>query len=418
MLIYRIFSVLLYPVIEIYLFWRVYKKKEDKRRLKERFGISSIKRPEGGLIWIHAVSVGESNSAFILVEELIKKFSQANILFTTTTLTSAAIVEKKIPQFNGRVIHQFLPVDSYFCVKSFFDFWQPDLAVFVESEIWPNLLDQCVERQIPKFLINARLSEDSLKKWSWAKFFGVKIFDNFEIIFAQSLEDQRRLQKLSKNKVEYFGNLKSQARDLEVNNIELEKLKSQIKARKLFIAASTHKGEEEIIIKTHKDLKKEFPDLLTIIVPRHPNRSSEIASLLSDVKFSVRSKNEEIFGDSEVYLADTLGELGIFYSLADFAFIGGSLANVGGHNPFEAIKLNCAVISGNMISNFKEIYRDLEQNNSCVIVDSKEQLCDKVRNFLQNDKLPQELLKKANEAILNSQNISERIVENIFENLS
>lgn len=418
MLIYRIFSVLLYPVIEIYLFWRVYKKKEDKRRLKERFGISSIKRPEGGLIWIHAVSVGESNSAFILVEELIKKFSQANILFTTTTLTSAAIVEKKIPQFNGRVIHQFLPVDSYFCVKSFFDFWQPDLAVFVESEIWPNLLDQCVERQIPKFLINARLSEDSLKKWSWAKFFGVKIFDNFEIIFAQSLEDQSRLQKLSKNKVEYFGNLKSQARDLEVNNIELEKLKSQIKARKLFIAASTHKGEEEIIIKTHKDLKKEFPDLLTIIVPRHPNRSSEIASLLSDVKFSVRSKNEEIFGDSEVYLADTLGELGIFYSLADFAFIGGSLANVGGHNPFEAIKLNCAVISGNMISNFKEIYRDLEQNNSCVIVDSKEQLCDKVRNFLQNDKLPQELLKKANEAILNSQNISERIVENIFENLS
>ncbi len=164
MFIYQILSVALYPFLEIYLFWRVYKNKEDKKRLKERFGISKIHRPTGGMIWVHAVSVGESNSALILVEKLLQEFSRANILFTTTTLTSAAIIEKKITKFEGRVIHQFLPIDSYFCVQNFFNYWSLDLAIFVESEIWPNMLFEAKERNIPTFLLNARLSEKSFKK--------------------------------------------------------------------------------------------------------------------------------------------------------------------------------------------------------------------------------------------------------------
>ena len=342
MLIYRALSILLFPILELYLFWRVYKKKEDKKRLKERFGVSTILRPKSEIIWLHAVSVGETNSAFILIDELLKKFSQSTILFTSTTLTSADIIAKKLPQFGERLVHQFLPIDSYFCVKSFFTFWQPKIVIFIESEIWPNLISVAAENEIPTFLVNARMSEKSAQKWQYAKFFGFKIFDYFDAIFAQSLESQKRLQNLTKNEVSFFGNLKSQAQNLSVNEKNLEKLKLQIGERKFWLAASTHKGEEEIIIQAHRELKKDFSDLLTIIVPRHPNRAEEIIDLFGDIKFAQKSKNQNIENSVEIYLADSLGELGDFYSLAQFAFLGGSLLPIGGHNPFEAIKLKCA----------------------------------------------------------------------------
>ena len=207
--------------------------------------------------------------------------------------------------------------------------------------------------------------------------------------------------------------MKAQAKNLEFDKNELEKLKLKTIDRPLFVAVSTHKGEEEIIIETHKNLKNDFPNLLTIIVPRHPNRSSEIQQLFVGLQYAVRSKKDHISAATEIYLADSLGELGIFYSLANFAFIGGSLVEVGGHNPFEAMKLNCAVISGDKVFNFKEAYADLEKQNCCVIVKSKEQLLEQVKNFLQNKKLPQELSDKARGAIIVSDNIAEKIVENI-----
>ncbi len=418
MFIYQILSVALYPFLEIYLFWRVYKKKEDKKRLKERFGISKIHRPAGGMIWVHAVSVGESNSALILVEKLLQEFSRANILFTTTTLTSAAIIEKKITKFKGRVIHQFLPIDSYFCVQNFFNYWSLDLAIFVESEIWPNMLFEAKERNIPTFLVNARLSERSLTRWSLAKFLGVKIFDQFEEIYAQSKNDQERISKLTKKPVMYFGNLKSQANNLDFDQNEFDKLRLKIMDRALFIAVSTHKGEEEQIVEIHQNLKNDFPNLLTIIVPRHPNRAEEIVKIFGASKYAIRSKKDHISAQTDFYLADSLGELGMFYSLADFAFIGGSLAEVGGHNPFEAIKLNCAIISGDKIFNFKDIYSELEQKNSCVIVKSKEQLEEKVAEFLRDKQLAQSLAKKALEVVLVNENIVEKIVNDISSKLN
>ena len=183
---YRILSILLFPFIEIYLFWRVYKKKEDKKRLRERFGKPTELSPEGDLFWIHAVSVGETNSALIFVDELLKKFPQTTILFTTTTLTSASIIKAKIPSFKGKVIHQFLPIDSLFCVQDFLRFWQPKKVFFIESEIWPNLI--CESRKIGAkvFLINARMSEKSAKRWGVAHHIGFNIFDNFNVIFTQS----------------------------------------------------------------------------------------------------------------------------------------------------------------------------------------------------------------------------------------
>lgn len=413
MLIYRILSVALFPFLELYLFFRVYKKKEDKKRLKERFGKPTALRPKGQIIWLHAVSVGETNSAFILIEELLSFFPKVSILFTTTTVTSAAVVAAKIPQFNGRVVHQFLPIDTYFCVKDFFYFWRPEVALFVESEIWPNLIDVANQMDVPTFLVNARMSEKSSKKWRFAKSCGFHIFDCFAGIFAQSEEDKARLQKLTDQEIFFYGNLKSQAQNLGFDADELTKLKTQIGSRTFWLAASTHKGEEEIIMQTHELLKKDFPDLLTILVLRHPNRAEEVKPLLSAVKLAQRSKKENLESGTEIYLVDTLNELGIFYRLAKFSFIGGSLAQVGGHNPFEAIKLGCGVISGRNVKNFKEIYATLEERNACALVDSAASLAAKVKEFLQSEKALQAMISNAASAIESADDIAKEVVEKI-----
>ena len=414
MLFYRVLSVLLYPFLELYLFYRLYKKKEDKKRLKERFGTASQNRPEGDLIWLHAVSVGETNSSLILVEELLESLPQTSILFTTTTLTSASIIAKKLTDFKGRVIHQFLPIDSYSCVMDFLQYWHPTKAIFVESEIWPNFIYEAHKANIKTFLVNARISKKSFKKWNFAKKIGFNIFSYFDAIFVHTPEDQALFAQLSGTAVLFYGNLKSQAQNLFCDQKELQELQLQIADRKIWVAASTHKGEEEIIITAHKKLKKEFPELLTIIVPRHPNRAEEIKLLLNGLNFAQRSKNENITTSTEIYLADSLGELGIFYSLQKFAFIGGSLVEVGGHNPFEAIKLGCAVISGKLVPNFAEIYRELEEKDACIIVDNLEQLTFAVSTLLKDRTLSEKLLNNASRVIKNSDNIVKKIASKLL----
>ncbi len=415
MLAYRILSIILFPFVEIYLFWRVYKKKEDRRRLKERFGQATQNRPSGEVIWVHAVSVGETNSVLSLVDELLQTLPHISILFTTTTLTSAATVASKLPQFEGRVIHQFLPVDSYICVKNFLNFWEPTKVIFVESEIWPNLIFEACAMGSEVFLVNARMSKKSADKWHFASKFGFRIFDCFSAIFVQSEDDQQRFCELSNSEVLFLGNLKSQARDLVFNPAELENLKARIGDRKYWLAASTHKGEEEFVIQTHRELKKLFPDLLTIIVPRHPNRAEEIIALFGDLNFTQRSKKQTISDTTEIYLADSLGELGTFYRLAKFAFVGGSLFEIGGHTPFEAIKLGCAVISGRGVFNNKEIYRQLEENHACVMIDNAAQLTVTVERLLQDPDMVQELSEEALMLVESSDKIAQRIVERIVK---
>jgi len=296
-------------------------------------------------------------------------------------------------------------------VQNFFDFWQMRAAIFVESEIWPNLIFEARKRGISTFLVNARMSDKSALKWRIAKFFGLKIFDYFAAIFAQSEDDKKRLKKLTNQEILLYGNLKSQAQNLDINAQKLSQLKTQIGKRKIFTAASTHNGEEEVILRVHQELKKEFSDLLTIIIPRHPNRVEEIKLLIGDKNYAQRSKNHNIETSTEIYLADSLGELGIFYSLTDFAFIGGSLVEVGGHNPFEAIKLGCAVISGSHLFNFKEIYQNLSEQKACVIVNSAEELVKKTRIFLTEKESAKAMTQKALEVIKNSQNIAGKIVK-------
>lgn len=399
--LYKILSVLLFPFLELYVIYRVYKKKDDKKRWRERFGHPGASRPFADVIWIHAVSVGESNSALMLIDELLKKNQGSAILFTSTTTTSASVIAQKILKYEGRVIHQFLPIDSYFCAKAFFDFWQPKMAIFLESEIWPNLIDLASKREIPSFLVNARMSKKSVSRWRFARWFSVRIFDQFTIIFAQSEKDKKHFETLTKKKVLCYGNLKSQAEKLPFDEDALTQLKSQIGSRKFWLASSTHQGEEEIMIAAHQELKKEFDDLLTIIVPRHPNRAEEIALLLADVNFAQRSKGEDITLKTEIYLADSLNELGLFYRLADFAFIGASLVKKGGHNPFEAVRLECGIISGAETFNFQDIYHELEDEDGCVMIDDLDELVKAVKGLflgdISKDKMAREALKVVGE---------------------
>jgi 3-deoxy-D-manno-octulosonic-acid transferase len=408
-ILYRIISIIFSLPIALYILWRALKGKEHKTRLQERFARSTAARPQGEVLWIHAVSVGETNSALILVDELLKNLPQTSILFTTTTLTSAAILANKIKDYQGRVIHQFLPIDSYFIVKKFLKFWRPKKVFFVESEIWPNFIYEAYKQGLSTTLVNARMSQKSFSRWLFARKIGFNIFDSFNLILAQSLEDQARLAQLTTQKVLFVGNLKSEAQILKFNERELEKLKIAIGPRHLWLAASTHKGEEEIILATHKKLKQKFPDILTIIVPRHPNRSLEVQGLMRDLKFAARSSQNKITAQTEIYLADTLGELGLFYSLADFAFIGGSLVNIGGHNPFEAIKLNCVVVSGNFTFNFKEIYAELENQKACVIITNENELFLKVVEFLEDKKLLQMHEDSAKKIIENKGNVVQKL---------
>lgn len=411
---YRIISVLLFPVIELWLFYRTYKGKENRERLQERFGKTKYKRPSGDIIWLHAVSIGEANSAFVIIDELVKNNKKLHILLTTTTTSSAKIIEQRSKNYSGQVIHQFLPIDSLYCVRSFLDFWQPKKAIFVESEIWPNFVYESKRIGIKIFLLNARISEKSFKLWLKAKkIFFFKIFDNFDKIFAQSSNDQEKFQKLTKNKVLFLGNLKSQSADLEFDKKELAKLEKNVKDKTIFLCASTHPGEEEIILECHNELKQKINNLLTIIVPRHPKRSEDISQLLKNINFAKRSNNHKITNNTEIYLADTLNELGIFYSLANFAVIGGSLVDdIGGHNPFEAIRLNCAVISGDKTHNFKDVYQQLEQTNSCIITKSKPELIAEVQKLIESKKLSQELLKNAKKLVKND-NFVQKIVESL-----
>ncbi len=414
MFLYRLLSVLLFPLIYLYLIIRLIKGKEDRSRFKERFGFNSHKRQDGQLIFIHSVSVGESNSAISLIETILKNNPQTNILFTSTTLTSAAQINNKLKN-NKRVIHQFLPIDDIFSIRRFIKYWRPDLAVFIESEIWPNLINELSKNNIKLALINARISARSAKRWSYLHQIGFNIFKHFQISFAQSEQDKKRLIDLGLKHTKFIGNLKSCAQILEFNEKELKKLSNQIKDRKLWLASSTHRGEEEIIIRIHQKLKKYYPDLLTIIAPRHPNRIDEIVKIIpKTLNFAIRSKKEVINKDIDLYLADTLGELGLFYKLSDISLIAGSLKDgIGGHNPFEALKLGSIVISGKNVINFAQIYDDLGSNNACLLAKDEKDLFSYLLKLLKDPKFRSSLRENWKKMDQDSSEILLKIVQEL-----
>jgi 3-deoxy-D-manno-octulosonic-acid transferase len=348
--LYRAATQPLGPPVHVYLKRRLKRGKEDPVRFRERQGAPGKVRPPGPLAWIHAASVGEATAMLALIERLLQERPALQILVTTATVTSARLLETRLP---SRAWHQFAPVDLPHWVGRFLDHWRPDLALWVESELWPNLIRETHARGVPMVLLNGRLSASSFTRWRWLPGLIRPVLGAFALCLAQDHEQADRLRRLGARSVAVAGDLKAAAEALPVDALQLEGLRRQIGGRPLWLAASTHSGEEEIIGEVHRELSMISPDLLTIIVPRHPARADTIARMLSEsgLRAARRRHGEPITGRTDIYLADTMGELGLFYAVAGIAFVGGSLVAKGGHNPFEAARLDCAILHGPHVSN-------------------------------------------------------------------
>lgn len=378
---YRTFSRVIHPAAGIFLRRRSQRGKEIPERLGERMGRASALRPEKTLLWFHAASVGETNVVLPLMRELRKDRPDLGILLTTVTVTSAKIAASRLPE---GAIHQFIPLDTPAFVRRFLDHWRPDMALFTESEIWPNLILEADRRGIPLGLLNARMSDRSFRRWLKMPGLSKPLFSRFSVVLAQSDSLAKRLIRLGARKVITAGNIKFDAPAPPINNAELAKLRLMLGKRPIFLAASTHPGEDEQVMQAHQLLRPHFPELLTVIVPRHPERGQSIAAMAAEQGLSVtrRSQSQHPEPESAIYIADTIGELGLFYSLAALAFIGGSLVPHGGQNPIETAKLGAGVLSGPHWHNFPEVYQALADNNACRFVHSAEELANAVRELL------------------------------------
>ncbi len=387
---YRFIWFILSPIIIFWFAWRLIKGKEDKARFKERLGFSSIKRPKGKLIWFHGSSVGETLSILPLINELLTRDKKLNILVTSGTKTSAKLMSEKLPL---RAFHQYLPLDYYFAVKKFINYWQADLSIFVESEFWPELIYQASN----KILINARMSDRSFNKYAKHKWFINQLLSGFKLCLAQSKQDAERLKKLAIKNVEMSGNLKFDAVPSNIDKNELDNLLSILKNRPILVCASTHNKEEEMLAKVHTKLKQNIPDLLTIIVPRHPHRGENIYQQIKNIaETKLRSKGENITNTTNFYIADTIGEMSLWYSLAQkngVVFMGGSLIPHGGQNPLEALKANCPVVCGANMQNFKNMLDDLLTDNAITQITNIEELETTIQNIL-SDKTKRDSLIK------------------------
>lgn len=359
--IYKFISILIYPLIRILLLKRVDNKKEDPNRYLEKLGYSNISRPSGKLIWFHAASIGEFNAILPIIRSISSEFPSINILVTTVTITAAKIAKNNLP---GNAIHQFAPLDCHNIVKRFINHWQPNLAIWTESEFWPNML-VLTHNRAKLLLINARLSEKSFSRWIFAKPLAKSILNLFSLILTQNKESKTLIEKLDIKNVIESGNLKFIAENFTFNSKEVESFKKQIKERPIVMAASTHPGEEDMFIQIQNNLQKH--NLLTIIAPRHPIRTKEVLNLLqeSNLNFITRSSNKKITKNTDILLVDTLGEFGLFYRLSNIVCIGGSWSRIG-HNFIEPAKLRNLIIFGPNMDNSREV-SDLFLNKKAAI---------------------------------------------------
>ncbi|MBT7756776.1 MAG: 3-deoxy-D-manno-octulosonic acid transferase, partial [Rhodospirillaceae bacterium] len=351
--LYRSATTLLAPLAIWYLRRRLRQGKEDPARFNERLGDPGRARPDGRLVWLHGASVGEAISALPLIERLLRQDQELHILLTSGTVTSARIMADRLPD---RAIHQYLPIDLAAAVHRFLEHWRPDLAVWVESELWPNLIHLTAARGIPMALINARMSESSYRRWRRLPFLIKPLLQTFQVCMAQSAPDAGRLATLGAHSVTFEGNIKAASPPLPYDPRDLHELKQAINQRPLWLAASTHPGEEEIIAGVHKKLAAQFPGLLTILVPRHAVRGEQIAADLGNQGLTVarRSQKQPISPQTNIYLGDSMGEMGLYYRLGRIVFIGGSLVAHGGQNPLEAARLDSALLFGAHMFNFTE----------------------------------------------------------------
>ena len=395
---YRIFGAVLYPFMGPFLRFRATRGKEERGRRYERYGYHSAERPNGPIVWFHAASVGESLAVLPLLEHVHEL--GIHTIMTTGTVTSAKAIRKRLPK---ETYHQYVPLDLKPAVQRFLDHWKPDLSVFTESEIWPMTVLELAARRIPQVLVNARMSDRSFKRWKGASGLAETLFDSFSDVMAQSELDAERFRQLGARPVTVTGNLKVDTDTLPYNPQELHQLATAIGGRPCWAAISTHDGEEEIAGNVHHFLKQKFNKPLSIVVPRHPDRAEAIATMLSKsgLKVAMRSKKQGIDADTDVYLGDTIGEMGLFLRLANVAFVGRSLTAKGGQNPLEPAMTGTAIISGQHVHNFRDAYQNLSEAGGVRLVSDENMLARNVEYVLANEQARQAMIDAASNTVVN-----------------
>ncbi len=356
--LYRVVTTLGEPLISIYLRRRMNDGKEDRARFPERQGIASRPRPEGRVVWLHAASVGEAVSVLPVLER-IQARANTTALITTGTVSSAELMAGRLP---AGAIHQYVPVDRVAWVRRFLDHWKPDLALWLESEFWPNMLTETAARGVPVLLLNGRISPRSFGRWQGNPRLAKHIMSAFQLCMGQTEADAERLRRLGAQRVAAPGNLKFAAPPLPVDDAELARLAQLFDGRPRWLAASTHPGEEIIAGRVHRALKARFPGLLTIVVPRHPTRGKSIASELKALGLAVvrRAAGEPVAASTDILVADTIGEVGLFIRLAPLVFMGKSLTVRGGQNPLEPARLEASILYGPLMDNFDQVAARME----------------------------------------------------------
>ena len=365
----------------------LYRKKkglEDHTRIGERLGIPSVERPNGKVIWLHAASIGESLLALSLINRFSKTSPDVHFLLTSNTVTSGKLVSSNL---SDKITHQYLPYDFLSGIKRFLDFWKPSIVLIIESEFWPALITEVDRRKIPLLSINSRISNKSFNRWKKFPKLTQALLNKFDLLLVQSQEVLIKYAELGvlENKLVVTGQIKQESKPLSFNEKLLEELKYYFRNRLIWVATSTHEGEEEIIVSAHKHLLKRLEeDLLLIIAPRYPDRGNQIEKLVNTIGFSsvLRSEGNLPEAKDQVYIADTMGELGLWYRLARVCFVGGSLIQSGGHNPYEPAQLGCPIIHGKYIENFIEPYNRLAEIEGAQVVSTSEELSNAVEKAL------------------------------------
>ncbi|TWF57310.1 lipid IV(A) 3-deoxy-D-manno-octulosonic acid transferase [Neorhizobium alkalisoli] len=392
---YRLAGITLYPLSSPYLAYRAMKGKEDSSRRLERLGYASLARPRGPLVWVHAASVGETMAVMPLIRELRRR--EIHILLTTGTMTSAALVQARL---GDEVMHQYVPLDVKFPIKRFIAYWKPDACITAESEIWPTTVVELARRRIPQIRVNARISDRSFTRWSNHNNIAETLFEKLALVVAQSDLDAERFRDLGAWPVIVSGNLKTDTDPPPCDEVTLARYRKEIGARKTWAAISTFDGEEKAASAVHRALKPKNGQL-TIIVPRHPDRADEVEEMLKGEGLNVarRSRNDEITAAVDVFLGDTIGEMGLYLRLTEIAFVGKSLTNEGGQNPLEPAMLGSAVLTGPNIQNFRDSYHHLVRKGGARVVKDIEMLAKAVHYLMINDLARRKMVDAGHEAM-------------------
>ncbi|MBK8456014.1 MAG: lipid IV(A) 3-deoxy-D-manno-octulosonic acid transferase [Phyllobacteriaceae bacterium] len=378
---YRLAGAAAYPMIGPYVAWRAAKGKEDPARRRERYGFASRERPPGPVVWVHAASIGETSAVMPLIHKLSDE--GVAIVLTTGTTTSARMAEERLGK---RIIHQYVPLDLKPAVSRFLAHWLPDLAVFAESELWPMTILELGARRVPQVLVNARLSDRSFASWRKRLWLAEALFENLSLVVAQSSVDGDRFSELGARPVHVSGNLKTDTPPPPADDDALAALRQQIGARPTWAAVSTHEGEEVVAAEVHRLLASRHRDLLTIVVPRHPERAAALEAQIRGLGLDVarRSRHDPVTAETDILIGDTIGDMGLYLRLTEIAFVGRSMTAEGGQNPLEPAMLSTAVLTGHGVHNFREAYDQLVRGGGARFVKDREMLAGAVNYLLKN----------------------------------